>query len=94
MPEQAMFIDRSATTPFHFYIRPHALGVVVSRALRQAGALVMPGQRCFDLDFAELEKLARVWGHGTIPGSAVAGSPLDQRQQADVRPRALSSAVA
>ncbi len=87
-----MFVDRSETTPFHFYIRLHALGVVISRTLKQTGELVLPGEECFGMDFATLEELARVWGHGTVPGSAVSGSPLDRRKGSEIVVPSLSTA--
>lgn len=57
-------------------VRPHPLGVVVSRQAEKLGELLLPGEKCFGVDYEELARVAETTGYVEIPDGDANDGPL------------------
>lgn len=69
---------------YHFYVRPHALGVVVYSQPATLGELLIPGEACCGIPYEELARIAATTGKVEVGSSAAEHCPLlrNKRQAA------------
>ncbi|HEX8963882.1 MAG TPA: hypothetical protein VF801_12840 [Rhodocyclaceae bacterium] len=65
--------------PYFFHVRTHPLGVVVSRQPELLGELLLPGEQCCGIEYAELARAAETTGRIEVPEEASQDCPLKQR---------------
>lgn len=58
-----------------FHVRPHPLGVVVSKQPNQLGELLIPGEDCCGVGYEELARVAATTGYIEIPDAATKNLP-------------------